>query len=77
MRPWTHKLHHGPNSGEATTFPHIVFFAPLRGTYIRMIFCPGTPKEKSRNCAGLDLHTLRGHNSLFRPPIGTRPKENL
>ncbi len=52
-RPQTHKTHHGPNSREATTFPHIVFFALLRNTYIRMAFCPGTPKE-SRNCPGLD-----------------------
>ncbi len=35
---WTHKTHHGPDSREATTFPHIVFFAPFRGTYIRMVF---------------------------------------
>jgi len=49
-----HKTHHGLNSGEATTFPHIIFFALLRGTHIRMIFYPGTPKEESRNCLGLD-----------------------
>jgi hypothetical protein len=29
-RPWTHKTHHGLDSGEATTFPHIVYSAPLR-----------------------------------------------
>jgi hypothetical protein len=23
-QPWTHLTHHGPDSGEATTFPHIV-----------------------------------------------------
>jgi len=28
-RPWTHLTHHGLDSGEATTFPHIVFFALL------------------------------------------------
>ncbi len=50
----THKTHHGPNSGEATTFPHIVFFVSLRDTYIRMAFCLGTPKEESRNCPSLD-----------------------
>jgi hypothetical protein len=33
-RPWTHKTHHGPNSGEATNFPHIVFSMPLHGTCI-------------------------------------------
>jgi hypothetical protein len=35
---WTHKTHHGPNSGEATTFPHIVFSAPLYDTCIQMAF---------------------------------------
>ncbi len=46
----THKTHHGPNSGEATTFPHIVFSATLRGGYIQMALFPETPKLESRNC---------------------------
>jgi hypothetical protein len=50
----THKTHHDPDSGEATTFPHIVFFAPLHGTCIQMVFYPGTIKEESRNYPGLD-----------------------
>jgi hypothetical protein len=29
-----HKTHHGPDSREATTFPHIVFFATLHRSYI-------------------------------------------
>jgi hypothetical protein len=41
---WTHKTHHGPDSGEATTFPHIVFFTAGRGGYIRMAQIPGTPE---------------------------------
>jgi hypothetical protein len=45
-----HKTHHGPDSGEATTFPHIVFSAPLRRAYIQMALFPGTPKLESRNC---------------------------
>jgi hypothetical protein len=53
-RPWIHLTHHGPDSGEAITFPNIVFFALLRGGYIRMALFPGTPKEESRNCPGLD-----------------------
>jgi len=51
---WIHKTHHGLDSGEATTFPHIVYFVPLRGTHIRMAFCPRTPKEEFWNCPGLD-----------------------
>ncbi len=32
----THMTHHGPDSGEATTFPLIVFSAALRRGYIQM-----------------------------------------
>jgi hypothetical protein len=35
---FTHKTHHGPDSGEATTFPHIVYSATLRRGYIQMAF---------------------------------------
>jgi hypothetical protein len=35
-----HKTHHGPDSGEATTFPHIVFYAPHFGDYIQMALFP-------------------------------------
>jgi hypothetical protein len=42
--------HHGPDSGEATTFPHIVYSAALRRGYIQMALFPGTPKLESRNC---------------------------
>jgi len=41
---WTHKTHHGSDSGEATTFPHIVFSAASRGDYIRMAQILGTPE---------------------------------
>jgi hypothetical protein len=50
----THKTHHGPDSGEATTFPHIVYSAALRGGYIQMALFPGTPKLESRNCPELE-----------------------
>jgi len=49
-QPWTHLTHHGPDSWEATIFPHIVFYALLRGTRIQMAFIPRTPKKESRNC---------------------------
>jgi hypothetical protein len=53
-QPWIHLTHHGPDSGEAITFPHIIFFALLRRTHTRMVLCPGTPKVESQNCPGLD-----------------------
>jgi hypothetical protein len=45
-----HETHYGPDSGEATTFPHIVFSAPHFGDYIQMALFPRTPKLESRNC---------------------------
>ncbi len=39
----THNTHHGLDSREATTLPHIVYFAPLRKGHIQMAFCPRTP----------------------------------
>jgi hypothetical protein len=55
---WTHKTYHGLDSGETITFPHIVLFALLRGTHIRMAFCPETFKEESQKCPGLDSRDL-------------------
>ncbi len=43
-----------PDSGEATTFPHIVFSALLYRTRIQIAFIPETPKEESRNYPSLD-----------------------
>jgi hypothetical protein len=31
---WIHKIHHGLNLGEATTFPLIVYFMPLHEAHI-------------------------------------------
>jgi len=45
-----HETQHGPDSGEATTFPHIVFFAPLRRDHIQMALFLETHKLESRNC---------------------------
>jgi hypothetical protein len=50
--------HHSPDSGEATTFPLIVFSAAPHGGYIQMALFPRTPKVESRNCPGLGLPGL-------------------
>jgi hypothetical protein len=68
---WTHKTHHGPDSGEATTFPHIVFSMAGRGGYIRMAQIPGTPEMESRNCPGGTPGTLNHHNSRLQSWIAT------
>jgi len=44
-----HKIHHGPDLGEATTFPFIVYFVPFREAHIQMAFCPRIPKWESQN----------------------------
>ncbi len=78
-----HKTHHGPDSGDATTIPHIVYSATLCPTYIQVALFPGTPKLESRNptkCPGsrlsglwevidpcLDLGSQRGLNRSCSP----------
>jgi hypothetical protein len=62
-----HKTHHGPNSEEATTFPHIVFSAMLRGDYIQMALFPRTPKLESRNCPEIVLVGVPGLWELITP----------
>jgi hypothetical protein len=76
-QPWTHLIHHGPDLGEATTFPHIVFSVLLRRTCIRMALFPGTPKVESRNYPSLDSRTLGAHNFSPQPLIKTRFDANL
>jgi hypothetical protein len=54
----THKIHHGPNLGEATTFPFIVFFVISHRSHIQMSFCLGTPKFGILKFLKLGLPTL-------------------
>ncbi len=47
MNQWqtrSHKTHHGPDLGEATTFPLIVFFVLNHEACTQMSFCPKTFK---------------------------------
>jgi len=73
---WTHKIHLGPDSREATTFPHIVFSASHHGGYIRMAHFVGTPEMESRNCPDWTPKTLNGHNSRLWSPIATRSNQS-
>jgi hypothetical protein len=65
----THKTHHGPNLGEATTFPFIIYFVPSHETSTQMPFCPRTPKWESRNSQSWDSYDFGGPNFLCRPSI--------
>jgi hypothetical protein len=62
-----HKTHHSPDSGEATTFPHIVFSAMLREGYIQIALFPETPKLESRNCPEIVLGGVPGLWELITP----------
>jgi len=57
---WTHKTYHGPDLGEATTFPLIVFFVPGHEADTQMSFCSGTPKLESQNSQNWDFHDFEG-----------------
>jgi hypothetical protein len=74
---WTHLTHHGPDSGEATTFPLIVFFAALRRGYIQMAFFPGTPKLESRNCPEIVPIGVLGLWELISPDCQVRLERGL
>jgi hypothetical protein len=67
-----HKIHHGPDLGETTTFPLIVYFVPLHETHSQMAFCPRTPKWESRNCQSWDYRDFGAHNFVCRPLIEMR-----
>jgi len=47
MQTQIHKTHHGPDLGEATTFPLILYFVVGHETSTQMSFGPGIPKWES------------------------------
>ncbi len=69
----THKIHHGPDLGEATTFPLIIFSATLRGDYIQMALFPESPEIPSCETPG----TLEPHNFARRPWIEVQSEAKL
>jgi len=69
--------HHGPDSGEATTFPHIVFSAALCRGYIQMAFFPRLSRWSPETVLGWSPGTLDGHSSSPQARIGTNFKPKL
>jgi hypothetical protein len=68
---WTHKICHDLNLVEATTFPLVVYFAPLHEAHIQMAF-------GSHEILKIGIPaTLRGHYFMCRPPIKMRSKGKL
>ncbi len=69
-----HKTHHGPDLGEATTFPLIVFSMPNHGTSTKCHFVSGLPNENPEIPKIETLATLEAHNFVCRLPIKMRSK---
>jgi len=69
-----HETHHGPDSGDATTIPHIVYSATLRRTHIQVALFPGTPKLESRNPTKCPDSGLLGLWEVIapRPDLGSQ-----
>jgi hypothetical protein len=59
----THKIHHGFNLGEATTFPLIIFYVPSHRACTQMSFCLGIRK------LGVLKFSKLGLLQLWRPII--------
>ncbi len=65
----THLTHHGPDSGEATTFPLIVFSAAPHGGYIQMLFFPGLPSWSPETIPKLSQLESRDFGSSYLPTV--------
>jgi hypothetical protein len=68
-----HKTHHGPDLGEAITFPLIVYSAPLHEAHIQMAFCPESPEIAKVGTPTI----LEPHNFVYKPQIRMKSKAKL
>jgi hypothetical protein len=73
----THKTHHSPYLGEATTFLLVVYYAGGHKTKIQMAFVLGLPNVSPEIPKVGSPSTLGAHNFVYRPPIKMRPKTKL
>jgi hypothetical protein len=74
----TYKIHYGPNLGEATTFPPIIFFViSHKGLHPNVIF------SWDSQVGSLEIFEigipaiLEAHNILCKPPIEARYEAKL
>jgi len=72
-----HETHHGPDSGEATTFPHIVFSAPRFRDYIEWLFFPGLPSWSPEIIPKLSRVESRDYWELITPDCKVRSRRGL
>jgi hypothetical protein len=74
---WIHKIHHGLDLGEATTFSLIILFVPSHKASTQMSFCSKTRNLESQNSLNWVSHNFGFHNVVCRPPIEMRSKEKF
>jgi len=73
----THKIHHDPDLGEATTFPFTVYSVLGHRTNTQMSFCPKTPNGSLEIFKVETSATLGAHNFVCRSLIEKRSKAKL
>jgi hypothetical protein len=76
-QPWTHKIHHGPNLGEVTTFPlyYIMCLATIPTS--KWHFIPELPSGSPKIFKVGTPVTLGAHNFVCKSLIEMRFKEKL
>jgi hypothetical protein len=65
----THKTHHDPDLGEATTFLFIIYLVPLHETHIQMAFCPG-PSFSHNLCFKCPNGSCKPILDIYIPTLG-------
>ncbi len=73
----THKIHHNPDLGEATTFPLIVYCVAFHEAHIQMAFVLGLPNGSLEIPRVGSFITLGLHNFVCRPMIAMRSETKL
>jgi hypothetical protein len=74
---WIHKIHYGPNLGEATTFPLIVYFFLATGPAPKCHFFLRLPNGSLKILKIGILATSKAHNFFCKPLIEMRSKAML
>ncbi len=74
----THKIHHGPDLGETTTFPPLQYTLQLStGVTSKWLFVPGLPNGSPEIPIVGTPTTLEAHNLVCRLPIVMKSKAKL
>jgi len=76
MQTRIHKIHHGPNLGEATTFPPYNILFSTRPTS-KWLFVSGFPSESPEIAKFGTLAVSEPHNFVCRPSIEVQSKTKL